>query len=636
MTAQEEQIQNEIESLIAADPSAAPGFEQALARIIELSDGLPETVSMARGLMEQLRAAEGRAEQDSNLKAGLLCLQEAIRRELALPAPPTDNLADDPELIADFVAESREHLSSIEANLLALEKDPSLSDAVHSVFRSFHTIKGLAGFLGLGPIQAVAHETETLLDHAREKRISITPRLIDTTLKSADYVKAALNALAEKSPDEAMRTLRSNEVLLREISAGELSDAPPVEVAALPAGEPEAPAAVTRRNDANTVRVNTAKLEYLVEMVGELVIAQSLIHFSPENDAVMAAGLSRNFAHLGRVTAEIQRTAMAMRMVPISRLFDKMDRLVRDLARKAGKRIELRRIGDQVELDRNLIEEITDPVVHMIRNSVDHGIEDSDARQASGKRETASITLEAFHQGGFINLRISDDGRGLNAEKIREKALRKGLIQAETKSDEQGMFRLIFEPGFSTAEKVTSISGRGVGMDVVRRQIEKLRGTIHLDSKPGVGCAFTLKVPLTLAMVDGLILESGGERYVLPLYSVREMFHVTADKLFTVENRSEMVLLRGSLLPVVRLDRFFGRVQQGVSTGEIGVVVEGRSRQFCLLVDRLLGKQEVVIKALGACFRNVAGIAGGAILGDGRVGLILDIHGFAGSDENEA
>ena len=629
MTAQEEQIQSDIERLAAAENCAAPAIEEALARIVQSPAKLPETIAIAAGLLTQIRGPAPPSD-DSWVKTALLELEQAFRRELN---PPGDNLADDPELIADFVAESREHLSNIESNLLALEKDPALTDPVHSVFRSFHTIKGLAGFLGLGPIQAVAHETENLLDHAREKRVPITPRLIDTTLKSADYLKAALNALLEKPPDDAMRSLRSNEDLLKEISEGDFS-APPASPG--PPVQESAPAvSSSKRADGNTVRVNTAKLEYLVEMVGELVIAQSLIHFSPEGDAGADADLSRNFAHLGRVTAEIQRTAMSMRMVPISRLYDKMDRLVRDLARKAGKRIELRRIGDHVELDRNLIEEITDPVVHMIRNSVDHGIEDVDTRRSSAKSEIATVTLEAFHQGGYINLRITDDGRGLDVQKIREKAIRKGLLTAEAKPDEQSMLKLIFEPGFSTAEKVTSISGRGVGMDVVRRQIEKLRGSIQIDSKPGLGCSFTLQVPLTLAMVDGLILESAGERYILPLYSVREMFHITHEKLFTVENRSEMVLLRGSLLPVVRLDRFFGRVRTD-GAANIGIVVEGRSRQFCLVVDRLLGKQEVVIKALGACFKNVTGVAGGAILGDGRVGLILDIHGFGGGDEGEA
>jgi len=319
-------------------------------------------------------------------------------------------------------------------------------------------------------------------------------------------------------------------------------------------------------------------------------------------------------------------------MVPIARLYDKMARLVRDLARKSGKSIELRRIGDQVELDRNIVEEITDPFVHMIRNSVDHGIEDDATRAEAGKSRTASITLEAFHQAGYIILRMSDDGHGLRADKILEKAVQRGLLSPDASPDPQSIYKLIFEPGFSTAERVTDISGRGVGMDVVRRQIERLRGTIEISSTPGLGCTFTLKLPLTLAMVDGLILESGGERYVLPIYSVREMFHVTPDKLFTVESRAEMVLLRGSLLPMVRLDRFFSNVRQGESPGEIGIVVEGRTRQFCLVVDRMVGKQEVVIKALGPCFKLVKGVAGGAILGDGRVGLILDVHGIDGGD----
>ncbi len=369
-------------------------------------------------------------------------------------------------------------------------------------------------------------------------------------------------------------------------------------------------------------------------MVGELVIAQSLIHFSPEAETD-AGRLSRNFAQLARVTGEIQKTVLSMRMVPISRLYDKMARLVRDLARKSGKHIELRRIGDQVELDRNIVEEITDPFVHMIRNSVDHGIEDPETRAAAGKSETAFVTLEAFHQAGYIMLRMSDDGRGLRTDKILQKAVERGLVPPDAKLDEQSIYKLIFEPGFSTAERVTDISGRGVGMDVVRRQIEKLRGTVEIASQPGVGCTFSIKLPLTLAMVDGLILESGGERYILPIYSVREMFHVTAEKVFTVENRAEMILLRGSLLPVVRLDRFFANPRSGVGTGEIGIVVEGRTRQFCLVVDRMVGKQEVVIKALGPSFKSVRGVAGGAILGDGRVGLILDVHGIDGGESSE-
>lgn len=657
MTAHEQEIQAAMDKLaeasVSAKAGAAPDIESTLAHIGQLASGTcPEASFVVADFLVQMRA--NGADTDKLLKNALVLLQEAFG-QAASPAEPArvasgGGLADDPELIGDFVVEAREHLASTETHLLALEKDPDLLDAVHSVFRSFHTIKGLAGFLDLGPIQAVAHETETILDHARERRIAITPRIIDLALKAADYIRAALDALTTKPPQEAMDSLPPNANLLSEIASAAVLDpqeqpasgsvaqpanAGTVDAAAEPTRPPGAPSP-SNRSDASVVRVDTAKLEYLVEMVGELVIAQSLIHYGPSGDKGPADGLSRNFVHLGRVTGEIQKTVLSMRMVPISRLYDKMTRLVRDLARKSGKHIELRRVGDQVELDRNIVEEITDPFVHMIRNSVDHGIEDPETRAAAGKNETAYVTLEAFHQAGYIILRMSDDGRGLRTEKILEKAIQKGLVSPDARLDEHSIHRLIFEPGFSTAEKVTDISGRGVGMDVVRRQIEKLRGTIEINSVPGEGCALTLKLPLTLAMVDGLILEAGGERYVLPIYSVREMFHVTAEKLFTVENRAEMVLLRGSLLPIVRLDRFFACRGQGDGPGEIGVVVEGRTRQFCLVVDRMLGKQEVVVKALGPSFSRVQGVAGGAILGDGRVGLILDVHGIDGGDVNEA
>ena len=575
---------------------------------------------------------------DIQIQDDLARLTEAVGSSTSPQAPAASlGFENDPELINDFIVEAREHLVNAERNLLALERDPEPGDAVHSVFRSFHTIKGLAGFLSLTPVHAVAHETETILHQAREKQIGITPRLIDLALKGADFIRTALDALAQQPPQEAMASLAPCDPLLKEIASAAIPK-PVVPIQEMPgpdrAAESSQPAGTTasaQKTDASVVRVDTSKLEYLVEMTGELVIAQSLIHFSPGSEGTKT-DQSRNFAHLGRVTAEIQKTVLSMRMVPISGLYDRMARVVRDLGRKAGKRIELRRIGDQVELDRSIVEEITDPFVHMIRNSVDHGIEDAATRIAAGKSETAYVTLEAFHQAGYIILRLSDDGRGLRADKILAKAVERGLVAPDARLDEPSINKLIFEPGFSTAEKVTDISGRGVGMDVVRKQIEKLRGTVEITSTPGAGCAFTIKLPLTLAMVDGLILEAGGERYVLPIYSVREMFHMTGEKLFTVENRAEMVLLRGSLLPVVRLDRFFSNAQPGTNAGEIGIVVEGRTRQFCLVVDRMIGKQEVVIKTLGPSLRSVRGIAGGAILGNGRVGLILDVHGIDGGD----
>ncbi|HEY3837206.1 MAG TPA: chemotaxis protein CheA [Bryobacteraceae bacterium] len=635
MTVDEQKMQAEIESLAAGSEMNAPEVEAALARLADgAHENCPQASAAALDLLVKIRNG---GETDESLKAGLLHLQDVFRQTVLSsddsPPPASQGLEDDPELVGDFILEAREHLVNAERNLLALEKDPHLDDAVHSVFRSFHTIKGLAGFLSFAPIHAVAHETETILHQAREKQIAITPRLIDLALKGADFIRTAVDALSRQSPQEAMASLPPFEPLLNEIaSAAVVKPAAVEDRTRAPVTQQAGSPAAVKTTDASVVRVDTAKLEYLVEMTGELVIAQSLIHFSPGGDTG-ATAQSRNFAHLGRVTAEIQKTVLSMRMVPIAGLYDRMARLVRDLGRKAGKRIELRRIGDQVELDRNIVEEITDPFVHMIRNSVDHGIEDAATRLAAGKSETAFVTLEAFHQAGYIILRLSDDGRGLRIDRILAKAIERGLVSPDARLDEVAICKLIFEPGFSTADKVTDISGRGVGMDVVRKQIEKLRGSVEIQSTAGVGCAFTIKLPLTLAMVDGLILEAGGERYVLPIYSVREMFHITPEKLFTVENRAEMVLLRGSLLPLVRLDRFFANAPDAPGQGEIGIVVEGRTRHFCLVVDRMIGKQEVVIKALGPSLRSVKGVAGGAILGDGRVGLILDVHGIDGGGE---
>jgi two-component system chemotaxis sensor kinase CheA len=331
----------------------------------------------------------------------------------------------------------------------------------------------------------------------------------------------------------------------------------------------------------------------------------------------------RNLAQLTRVTEEVQKTAMSMRMVPIGRLFSKMERLIRDLARKSGKQIELRTAGEHAELDRNIVEELADPMVHMIRNSVDHGLEAPEERVARGKPPMGRINIEAHHEAGCILIRITDDGRGLDPKRILAKARERGLVADNARLSDEEIFRLIFQPGFSTAEKVTDISGRGVGMDVVSRHIQKLRGRIEIKSTLGQGCTFVLRLPLTLAIIDGLVVGVGNERYIVPIFSMREMFSSNADTRFTIEGKSEMVLFRGTLLPVVRLCNKF-RIESA-GEGHVLIVIQGRDREFCLAVDQLIGKQEVVIKNLGTCFQNLPGIAGGAILGDGRVGLILDV-----------
>jgi len=372
--------------------------------------------------------------------------------------------------------------------------------------------------------------------------------------------------------------------------------------------------------------VETSKLEFLVDMVGELVIAQSMVRHNPELAEVKSPRLQRDIGHLSRVTAEVQKTAMAMRMVPIGQLFRRMTRLVRDLARKSGKLAELELYGEDVELDRNIVEELSDPLVHMLRNSMDHGLESPEERVAAGKSPTGIVRLRASHQAGQIVIEISDDGRGLNKERILAKAVSRGLVSSDATLPDNDIYQLIFEPGFSTAEKITDVSGRGVGMDVVRKQVSKLRGRIEILSTLGRGTSFFLKLPLTLAIIDGLVVVVGRERYIVPIFSVREMFKPTAEQLFTVEGRGEMALVREHLLPVVRLGRRLGVPARSEDACD-GLMIVGESdgRTFCLLVDELVGKQEVVIKSLGSTFREVRGVAGGAILGDGRVGLILDL-----------
>ena len=377
-----------------------------------------------------------------------------------------------------------------------------------------------------------------------------------------------------------------------------------------------------------SVKVDTHKLDGLVDLVGELVIAQSLVAQDLRDIGDVSQQFTRNMAQLGRITKELQRVSMSMRMVPIRGAFQKMARVVRDLGAKQQKQVQLLTSGEETELDRNVVEELSDPLMHMVRNSMDHGIEKMDARLAKGKTAMGTIWLRAYHQSGNIVVEIEDDGNGLNQERILAKAIEKGLVSPHAHPTDEEVFNLIFAAGFSTAEKVTDISGRGVGMDVVRRNIEKLRGRTDVVSRSGGGTLFKIMLPLTLAIIDGLIMKLGRERFIIPTLSVRESFRPRKDMLTRVQGRGEVVNVRGQLIPMLRLHEFFG-VEPSSRNPEdcIVVVAQAGSNSRALLVDQLLHKQEVVIKNLGELLRNKnPALAGAAILGDGRVGLILDIN----------
>src|SRR5450755_488008 len=653
------QIASEILSQLPAEEEiCAPGFDELL------GDGLAR-------IQQLLESAAEEAEVPGE-------------PEIAAPAPAakvpqsfsSNSLAQDPELVGDFIMEAREHLGLIETNLLTLERNPEEKEAVHAVFRGFHTIKGLAGFLEFMPILAVAHEVETLLDLARNGKLAITGSVVDSVLESVDYLKRAVVAVESSIQGNPPETAEDNSRLIARIQSHinggphaetaasdsvpalsslaaslltampDLPRADPSEIETLKAESPEEaiPDAISpvvpentaidqsgnkaKMDAAAVIRVQTAKLDYLMDMVGEMVITQSLIRHNPAFAAVQSPKLASDLSQLARITGEVQRTTMAMRMITIGQVFQRSSRLVRDLSPKAGKRVRLEISGEETEVDKTIAEELSDPLLHMVRNSCDHGVENPEERIAAGKDPTARIRLAAYHQGGQIVIEISDDGRGLPRDKILAKAIQKGLVEPGAHPSEQEIFNLIFEPGFSTAAQVTDLSGRGVGMDVVRRNIQKLRGRVDIQSKLGQGTTFLLKLPLTLAIIEGLVVGVGPHRYILPIYAVRELISPKPDTISTVHGRNEMAMVRGRIVPVLRLSRRFGITPKSEDPCQgLLIVTESQEQQFCLLVDQVLGKQEVVIKSLGETLKNIPGIAGGAILGDGRVGLILDLDG---------
>jgi two-component system chemotaxis sensor kinase CheA len=627
---------------------AAPSWMPVLEHLRETAERerAPQIAAAAAAIVETVRVSGGAAD----LEEGMARLQEAVEAEER--APDDDDagtpLGQDPELLLDFVLESREHLANIETQVLTLERDPHGAEALNAVFRGFHTIKGLAGFLELWNIQKVAHEVETLLDRARNSQFTVTPAAIDVILESADDLRRRLAHVELGLKGETPEAPGPNEPLLARIgalngqpaavaepAAGVLRLAVAVEAAEsvdapmdlpAPTAAP-APDSESRKSETMAVKVDTAKLDSLVEMAGEMVIAQSLVRHDPDLAALKNPRLQRNVAQLTRITTELQKTAMAMRLVPIGPLFRRMARMVRDLSRQFGKPVETEIQGEEIELDRNVVQELTDPLMHMVRNALDHGIESPAERERAGKNPVARVFLKGRHQAGQVVIEIGDDGHGLDRGRILEKAVQKGLIAAGDAISDSDAYSLIFQPGFSTAAQVTNVSGRGVGMDVVRRHIEKLRGRVEIRSVAGRGTTFVLRLPLTLAIIDGLVVGVGKERYIAPLFAVREVLRPAAETIWTVQGRAEMALIRGELLPVLRLYRKFRVTPRSEDPLQsVLLVAEVEGRRSCLLVDQLIGKQEVVIKSLGETFQSVTGIAGGAILGDGRVGLILDLE----------
>jgi two-component system chemotaxis sensor kinase CheA len=379
-----------------------------------------------------------------------------------------------------------------------------------------------------------------------------------------------------------------------------------------------------------TVKVEAERLDRLLDAIGELVIAEAMIFQTPEIKALRSQNVVQRMAALDKITRDLQKMGTSLRMVPIRPVFQKMAKLARDLARKAGKEVEFLCIGDETELDKTVVDKIGDPLVHMVRNSIDHGIEASAGdRAAAGKPFQAKVVLRAFQKGGNVCIQIQDDGRGLDRAAILGKAREKGLLgDAGSDLADQQVWGFIFEPGFSTASRVTEISGRGVGMDVVRRNISELHGRIEIESAAGRGTTFSIWLPLTLAIIDGMIVKVGGQRFVFPTLSILRIVPVRPEERIGFIERGELLSLQGELVPIFELSGFLPGGVPVRSDVALAVIVECGSRKAGVLVDELLGQQQVVVKGLGESLKQISGISGGAILPDGTVGMILDVDGL--------
>ncbi|MFZ9519137.1 MAG: Hpt domain-containing protein [Silvanigrellaceae bacterium] len=558
----------------------------------------------------------------------------------------SQNLASaDPEMVKDFLSNARELLDSLTNSLLDLESNPSDPTTIEFIFRAAHTIKGTAGMLGFTTIETLCHALENTFDRIRKGNLAATPVLVDNLLVGWDLVRSLFDLLEQGKPPFLEITNFLAQLSAAERGVSKTSTVPREAVAKQVSAQN--PTQTQSKNDTQgTIRVDLKRLDNLVNLVGELVIDRT--RFARIEEAMRTRGASADLSHqmaesvllFGRHMNEVQNIIMKVRMVAIGTVFYKFARMVRDLSRQVGKEVELVIEGGETELDKTLVEEIGDPLVHLIRNSIDHGIEPPELRESLGKSRKGIVRLSASQQGNSIAISVKDDGKGLDVERIRAKAIKNGLLSEHENPPVKEIFNLIFEPGFSTAEAVTNISGRGVGMDVVKKNIQKLKGVIELDSTPGQGTNTVIKLPITLAIVPSLMVESSGETYAIPIVNVIESIRISPSDIQRM-GASQFVKLREQVIPLVNFadvlgihhieNDFWYRESARNSTLQrrrerlVFVVIGVGHERIGLIVDRLIGQQEIVIKPLGRLLRDRSGLAGGCLLGDGRVALVLDV-----------
>ena len=572
--------------------------------------------------------------------------------------------AFDSDICADFLVEAREILDQLGEQMVTLEHAPDDRDGLNAVFRGFHTIKGGAGFLDIQPMVVLCHAVEDRFDAARSGKVPLDPVTFDGAQQAVDLLMDMLDSVAAGTtpaevPELLLASLRMEDAptaaasdVLSDITDDNLDDldfdalldslhgkgtvpgaAPtPAEPATAPDAAPPAtvtpirPAAAPRKApdpaDA-TVRVDVRRLDAMVNLVGELVLVRNRL--KTIRPRLRDEDLDRVVTALDASTSRLQSAVMMARMQPVGRVFSRFPKLVRDIARQLDKSVELDVIGADTELDRNLVEALSDPLLHLVRNAIDHGIESPGARRAAGKGDTGRVRLSAQQEGDHVAIEVRDDGAGIDPDKIRDSAVRKGLIDTESaarlSTDE--CLQLIFMPGFSTRAEVSDLSGRGVGMDVVQSKIRELSGEVQIQSEPGVGSRFLIRVPLTLAILPTLLVEIDDDVYALPLVRVVEVLAHRASEPMWIDGQ-RVLDLREEPLPLLSMRDWLGAgaPPDGETTG---VVLQSGEQRFCLEVDRVRGREEVVIKALPRTLRGLPGYAGASLIGDGRMALILDV-----------
>mgnify|MGYP002725470110 CR=1 FL=1 len=542
-----------------------------------------------------------------------------------------------PELIDEFVLESNELVETVGNELMSLEIEPDNSDLVNEIFRVFHTIKGNSGLVGLDQMSQIAHKSEDVLGLLREKKIEPNTFMVDTLLSSVDYMRVVLeevraNDLKAHDVTDIFKNLHQ---ILGEKFVEKKKKAQPETQAkkSEPTASKKQKAPSNKKRIEQTIRVDVNRLDNLMNIAGELVLGKNRLlqvshalkqTFPADKDVGDLDSLNNS---LGYITTEIQESVMQMRMLPIANVFRKFPRMVRDLAKEKNKEIDLVITGEETELDRSVIEAIGDPMIHLLRNALDHGVETPEVRESNGKPRTGIISLDAFQEGNQIVILIKDDGAGINPDKILAKSIEKGIITPEEGAQlkPKEIINLIFKPGFSTAEKITDVSGRGVGMDVVNTNISRLNGSVEIESEVNKGSVFIIKLPLTLTIMTGMVVQVWEEMYIIPLTAISETLRME-DKMISSVKGHEVLTLRNSVLPILRLDKLLDVPHEEDSEAEhYIVIVTIADRRLGLVVSSLLGQEETVVKPLGQALGKVKFFAGATLRGDGRVSLILDV-----------